>query len=180
MKVKRLVFQELQKLELVVEKLRGDPRNAPCRLPNIDLMRKKIHLLTKMRGLDADYLQIVEKALKSACTEEYIIAYPEQRHLTPGGGMTPELKFFHQHLLGNVGDGRLDWVYFRTGNTLGTGLPSARSGDEIWFLHGASAPVILRPLLNGSYRFMGEAYVHGVMYGEAGAQCETHRVINIE
>ncbi|KAL8716532.1 MAG: hypothetical protein Q9225_006144 [Loekoesia sp. 1 TL-2023] len=149
-------------------------------LPDIDLMRQWIHRFTRESGPDAEYLQIFEKALGYAGAEEYYYASSEQGDPAPGGNLLQAMKSLDKNFLGNLSDGRLNWVYFRTGNTLGVGLPSARSGDEIWFLHGAFAPVILRPLPNGNYRFMGEAYVHGVMYGEAGAQCETHRVINIE
>ena len=50
------------------------------------------------------------------------------------------------------------------------GSAAALPRDEIWFLHGlsdqphqgAQVPVILRPLANGQYTFMGECYVYGV------------------
>jgi hypothetical protein len=50
---------------------------------------------------------------------------------------------------------------------LGLGLLSAKPGDGLWLIDGYSAPVILRPHESGiGYIFMGEAYVHGAMYGE--------------
>lgn len=60
---------------------------------------------------------------------------------------------------------------FRTKNGyLGIGMPSIRKGDQIWVLDGSRVPFVLRPLSTGSncprYQFMGESYVHGVMYGE--------------
>ncbi|CAO2649240.1 Nn.00g066250.m01.CDS01 [Neocucurbitaria sp. VM-36] len=39
--------------------------------------------------------------------------------------------------------------------------------DEIWLLRGARVPFILRRLSENRYRIVGEAYVHGLMYGEA-------------
>ena len=39
--------------------------------------------------------------------------------------------------------------------------------DEIWLLRGARVPFILRRLSEDRYRIVGEAYVHGLMYGEA-------------
>jgi hypothetical protein len=50
---------------------------------------------------------------------------------------------------------------------LGLGLLSAKPGDGLWLIDGYSAPVILRLHESGiGYIFMGEAYVHGAMYGE--------------
>lgn len=40
------------------------------------------------------------------------------------------------------------------------------SGYEIYILKGAKVPYILRKLENGTYRLVGEAYVHGIMHGE--------------
>jgi hypothetical protein len=40
-------------------------------------------------------------------------------------------------------------------------------GDELWLLAGFAVPVILRPLYGGTkFRFMGDAYAHGIMEGE--------------
>lgn len=44
----------------------------------------------------------------------------------------------------------------------GIGTHSLREGDEIWLLEGGRTPFILRD----NY-MIGEAYVHGIMYGEA-------------
>jgi hypothetical protein len=50
---------------------------------------------------------------------------------------------------------------------LGMGPLSAAEGDEVWVLIWAKVPMVLRPRENGSYRVIGEAYVHGIMHGEA-------------
>jgi hypothetical protein len=45
---------------------------------------------------------------------------------------------------------------------------STRPGDEIWILFNGRTPYILRKIdgQEGCYYFVGEAYVHGFMYGE--------------
>lgn len=42
----------------------------------------------------------------------------------------------------------------------------AQCEDEIWVLAGARVPFILRWVKGRQYRIVGEAYVHGAMYGE--------------
>ena len=47
---------------------------------------------------------------------------------------------------------------------------SVEIGDEVWILGGSGFPVVLRPVPSTGvprYRFVGQAYVHGVMQGEA-------------
>lgn len=57
---------------------------------------------------------------------------------------------------------------FRTqGNYLGIASQSLEKGDAVWVLAGAAVPIILRPLSNGNWKLVGEAYVHGIMNGEA-------------
>lgn len=51
---------------------------------------------------------------------------------------------------------------------MGTGPRSLRLGDEIWILHRGGLPFVLRPQPTfGYYRLVGEAFVYGVMHGEA-------------
>jgi len=57
---------------------------------------------------------------------------------------------------------------FRTSTELlGLGPMDMVIGDEVWILAGAKMPFVLRSLENGRYRLLGQAYVHGVMHGEA-------------
>jgi len=37
----------------------------------------------------------------------------------------------------------------------------------VWILNGGNVPFLLRPGKGGDYSFVGEAYVHEIMYGEA-------------
>ena len=39
-------------------------------------------------------------------------------------------------------------------------------GDEVCIFFGGKAPYVVRPQQNGTYSLVGEAYVHGIMYGE--------------
>ena len=56
---------------------------------------------------------------------------------------------------------------------LGLGPADSRQGDQIWLLAGGRTPYILRPLDSPStkgnrrFHFVGESYVHGIMFGEA-------------
>jgi hypothetical protein len=63
---------------------------------------------------------------------------------------------------------------------LGLAPRSTENGDEIWIFMGATTPFVLRKLdeLDGDkkvYRFIGNAYVHGVMKGEAMVDLEKEK-----
>ncbi|KAH0559693.1 hypothetical protein GP486_003790 [Trichoglossum hirsutum] len=58
-------------------------------------------------------------------------------------------------------------LFSTEGNYLGIAAQSLQKGDTIWVLAGAAVPVVLRPLPNGNWKLVGEAYVHGIMNGEA-------------
>lgn len=44
---------------------------------------------------------------------------------------------------------------------------STKSGDSVFVLPGAPVPFILRARSDGKFTLVGEAYVHGIMQGEA-------------
>ncbi len=55
---------------------------------------------------------------------------------------------------------------FRTRyGTFGLGPEVSRTGDEVWILAGGETPYILRRMDSGNYQLVGEAYVHGIMFG---------------
>ena len=59
---------------------------------------------------------------------------------------------------------------FRTGTQLiCLGPDTTRKGDEVWVLAGGFTPFVLRRTKgqDKKYQFLGEAYVHGMMHGEA-------------
>jgi len=48
------------------------------------------------------------------------------------------------------------------------GPTALEPGDEVWLLEGGMTPFILRRRPGSEcYRMIGEAYVHGIMHGEA-------------
>ncbi|KAI3329983.1 heterokaryon incompatibility protein-domain-containing protein [Ustulina deusta] len=56
---------------------------------------------------------------------------------------------------------------FRTaGNYLGIAPDHLKVGDQVWILSGADTPYVLRKS-DRDWRAIGEAYVHGIMHGEA-------------
>lgn len=63
---------------------------------------------------------------------------------------------------------------------LGMGTISVEPGDQVWVLKGADIPLILRPAKDGRYRLLGEAYVHGIMRGEALRMGCTFREVTLE
>ncbi|KUJ23875.1 HET-domain-containing protein [Mollisia scopiformis] len=50
---------------------------------------------------------------------------------------------------------------------LGLAPDSVAIDDEVWIIAGSQVPFILRPVGENRYKLVGEAYVHGVMHGEA-------------
>ncbi|KAK3644922.1 hypothetical protein LTR56_009309 [Elasticomyces elasticus] len=56
----------------------------------------------------------------------------------------------------------------------GLGLGVMQSGDIITLIRGVrTTPMVLRPLSNGQYQLVGEAYVDGIMFGEAWKEFKT-------
>ncbi|PKS05903.1 hypothetical protein jhhlp_007734 [Lomentospora prolificans] len=51
---------------------------------------------------------------------------------------------------------------------LGLGPQDMRQGDEIWIVESGAMPLVLRPAgTTREYLLIGEAYIHGIMHGEA-------------
>jgi hypothetical protein len=44
---------------------------------------------------------------------------------------------------------------------------NVRQGDEVWLLEGSKVPLVIRKQTEGRGRFIGDGYIHGIMYGEA-------------
>ena len=59
-------------------------------------------------------------------------------------------------------------VFALSSNLVGKSYPRPQPGDVVAVFNGAATPFLLRPVPGqNTYEFMGEAYVHGVMQGEA-------------
>ena len=60
---------------------------------------------------------------------------------------------------------------FRTSKGyIGLGPIASQKGDIIALLAGAQVPFVLRPDGSGAFSLVGEAYVHGIMDGEAAGK----------
>lgn len=61
---------------------------------------------------------------------------------------------------------------------VGLGADSVQTGDKVFVFPGGLVPFVLRTSIEGSYRLVGEAYVHGIMRGEAlkDPSCKITRV----
>jgi hypothetical protein len=73
---------------------------------------------------------------------------------------------FSRHMQGNALGRRL---FGTAKGYLGIGENPLQTGDIVCVLFGAGVPMILR-LIGGSYRVVGECYLHGIMEGEALAE----------
>lgn len=63
-------------------------------------------------------------------------------------------------------------LFITSDGRIAKGSTSIQENDEVWLLHGATVPYILRPVKDRKYEFVGEAYVHGIMQGEAFDESE--------
>jgi hypothetical protein len=89
---------------------------------------------------------------------------PSMQRLTPLGRR--KLRNFEKHMR-NATQGRK--LFMTESGLLGLGpktLGQSSSKDEVWILMGARVPFILHHIEGSKYRVVGEAYVHGMMYGE--------------
>lgn len=58
-------------------------------------------------------------------------------------------------------------IFLTSNGCMGKGPMSAKAGHSIWIVPGVNVPLILENVRPGRYRLVGEAFVHGIMYGEA-------------
>ncbi len=74
------------------------------------------------------------------------------------------LASFHKRLL------------FTQDGFIGMAPYETRKGDIVCLLFGCRVPVVLRKRTEGGYELVGEAYVHGVMKGEAMTKANGERL----
>lgn len=80
-----------------------------------------------------------------------------------------ELYRVAEHYAGNAIHFQKFRKLFRTGNhkNLGEGPQCTKPGDLVWFIKGATTPIILRRIDDRSqFRVVGECFLHGCMFGE--------------
>lgn len=73
-------------------------------------------------------------------------------------------------------------VFTTAGGYFGLTTESVQRGDEVWILAGASTPFVLRrqkahSASTDAWKVVGEAYVHGIMYGEGVHSAEKPRQV---
>lgn len=56
---------------------------------------------------------------------------------------------------------------------------TAAVGDEVWVVAGGDTPLLLRPAGNSEFHFVGEAYVHGIMHGEAVSEAKGSELASV-
>ncbi|KAF4331647.1 heterokaryon incompatibility (het-6OR allele) [Fusarium beomiforme] len=94
---------------------------------------------------------------------------PSMQRLTPLGRR--KLRNFEKHMR-NATQGRK--LFMTESGLLGLGpktLGQGTSKDEVWILMGSRVPFILHHIEGSKYKVVGEAYVHGLMYGEGYERC---------
>jgi hypothetical protein len=73
-----------------------------------------------------------------------------------------------QDFLQTFGFGAHGRAFVRTeGGRIGLAPKHTLPGDKVVILWNAGSPYVLMPVGNGNFKLVGEAYIHGLMYGEA-------------
>jgi hypothetical protein len=71
-------------------------------------------------------------------------------------------------------------IFYTSTGQMGFGHLSIQEGDQVWISPCSNTPLILRRLVNGNYRFVGEAYVHEIMHDEVDGSEQRLQNISIE
>ncbi|KAH6693369.1 heterokaryon incompatibility protein-domain-containing protein, partial [Leptodontidium sp. MPI-SDFR-AT-0119] len=74
-----------------------------------------------------------------------------------------KVESYYAHLTDTLGGRR---VFILQNGHIGLGPSESHPGDLVVVIHGMSVPFVLRKGDNGNFILVGEAYVHGIMYGE--------------
>jgi hypothetical protein len=93
-------------------------------------------------------------------------SYPFPRRLTADEDLQKFVDNFCERIVvmgAAVGRGRTLFLTHR--GSLGLGPYHVKVGDSVTIIFGTQIPIILRPAA-GTYTYVGEAYVHGMMQGE--------------
>lgn len=121
-----------------------------------------------LRTLLGDYITDDEFVIRRASSDDL---EGLKTFLNGTGTMFGSFRF---SLLGNI----VNQALFRTSKGwIGTGPATMATGDEVWVLYGGNMPFILRP--GTTHNFVGEAYVHGVMHGEAMGMGLSERYVTL-
>lgn len=99
---------------------------------------------------------------------DFIRSVPRRIESIPGlENLSDQIEWFTSNWPEAVGTANRGRTLFRTAKGLfGLGHVAIRSGDVVSLLGGVKSPIVLRPRDSGSFSFLGDAYVDGIMYGE--------------
>lgn len=122
-----------------------------------------------------EYLEALAKALDSIASipgapseedvQEWLTAFAEEEDQ---GATMAKYNRETSHFLSDYSAACLGRSIFMTEDSMGLGPLAVLPDDQIWILVPGRVPYILRPTEDqGRYLFIGEAYLHGVMFGEA-------------
>ena len=70
-------------------------------------------------------------------------------------------------------------VFITSRGYIGLSIPTVKARDQVHIIAGGHVPLILRPTGDGQFRIMSEAYVEGIMDGEAVSQDAKFEAISI-
>ncbi|KNG82102.1 Ankyrin and HET domain protein [Aspergillus nomiae NRRL 13137] len=145
-----------------IQRTFGDP-DTNLSSPDLQTLT---HLLYKLH-----FLGVVEEDPWTPTIDEVEGSYRstkwqtwEESSVLPGDGIE-----YHEALRSKHGRRRL---FVTEKRYLGLGPASMLDGDEVWVVPGAGAALVLRPVEQGTFTLIGEAYVHGAMNGEAVEQID--------
>ncbi|KAK5696949.1 hypothetical protein LTR17_024144 [Elasticomyces elasticus] len=116
---------------------------------------------TELKLLD-DFADLMWNAAEEHIKKDDIIGHPLHVALKKKIGVVIRTEFCSNRR-----------IFVTTLGRLGLGPGVMQSGDVVTLLRGVRSPMILRPLSNGRYQLVGEAYVDGIMFGEAWKECKT-------
>ena len=108
----------------------------------------------------ADFISYLSKMLEMEDQSTALWPFNCMTQNVPGAGDAMRYQYAAVHMCANRR------VFITTGGNFGLGPQAMQLGDVICVLFGGAVPFILRPR-NDHYLFVGECYLHGVMYSEA-------------
>ena len=146
-----------------------------CTLDNFSTIRKEfISFDAVMRTLSNLHKLYLSSSLR--VVEFMVFCFMFQKSVFPYLGIKPPMQI----------DGFDQRVVFGMGRRMARtsrgyiGLVPARTqpGDSVWLLKGGNVPFVIRDE-SGTKRFVGEAYIHGIMKGEAfnEGKCEDIEIV---
>lgn len=185
-------------LDLATRKVLGDPSqllalferarstvndSTPTSQPEEKLITSAIALVAGRDWNRIPYSPASDAAEEFSAFESYLTTKATlPPSMSSSNESTPEqdklASRYHQALI--VG---LENKHFFSTSTglIGNGPPTMRNGDIVAVLHGLQVPAVLRPLGQNRFQYVGECFLHGIMFGEAFAQDDReHEIFELQ